>query len=80
MNNLKEKKKDDVILCKSLQDKFIDIDQDGNIHPCFLHRMYEPGEWDFDYSKILDNQYDFCFECKAKAIKRLEMFDMERIG
>jgi MoaA/NifB/PqqE/SkfB family radical SAM enzyme len=80
MNSLKEKKKDDIILCKSLQDKFIDIDQDGNIHPCFLHRMYKPGKWDFDYSKILDNQYDFCFECKAKVIKRLEMFNMERIG
>jgi len=69
------------ILCKSLQENFIDIDQFGNVHPCFLHRMNVPGVFDItDYSKILAGTYDFCFECEEKSIKLLELFNMERIG
>jgi len=73
--------KDGIILCKSLQENFIDIDQFGNVHPCFLHRMNVPGLFNIeDYSKILSGTYDFCFECESKSIKLLDIFGMERIG
>ena len=71
---------DGIILCKSLQENFIDIDQFGNVHPCFLHRMSGPSFDINNYNKILNGEYDFCFECEAKTIKLLDIFEMERIG
>jgi hypothetical protein len=51
--------------CPSLRTKYVSIDQNGKVFPCYLHRVYNSNlNWNFDYSKILNAEYDFCFECE----------------
>jgi MoaA/NifB/PqqE/SkfB family radical SAM enzyme len=51
--------------CPSLKTKFVAIDQNGKMFPCYLHRVYNPNlDWNFDYTSILNAEHDFCFECE----------------
>ncbi|MFG1483975.1 radical SAM protein [Halobacteriovorax sp. HFRX-2_2] len=67
--------------CKSLEEKFVAIDQWGEIFPCFLYRIYNVGEkFNLDYSKINQFKYDFCYECEAMTTKMLDDIGLERMG
>lgn len=69
------------ICCKSLETKFIAIDQFGNVFPCFLYRFYAHKKFSTsDYSDILAYKYDFCYECEEHTKRLLEMNNMERMA
>jgi MoaA/NifB/PqqE/SkfB family radical SAM enzyme len=60
-----ENKKSCSMDCPSHKTKFVAIDQHGKMFPCYLHRVYNQNiNWDFDYTKIMNAEYDFCFECE----------------
>jgi len=65
--------------CKSLETKFIALDQFGNETPCFLYRMYSKDKFNRDYTKILNGQYDFCYECECNTCGMLEKNNLERM-
>lgn len=67
--------------CKSLETKFIAIDQFGEIYPCFLYRIYNTNEkFDLNYEKINNFTYDFCYECESMTTFLLEKYSLERMG
>ena len=67
--------------CKSLDTKFLAIDNFGRITPCFLHRMHTDDNFDYnDYSKILKFDYDFCYECESMTALLIESNGMERMA
>jgi len=67
--------------CKSFETKFISIDNYGNIHPCFLYRMYKKEPFDHtDYDKIHEFENDFCYECESLTTSMLERNGLERMG
>ncbi|WP_408098564.1 radical SAM protein [Peredibacter sp. HCB2-198] len=67
--------------CKSLETKFIAIDQFGEIYPCFLYRIYNTNEkFDLNYEKINKFTYDFCYECESMTTFLLEKYSLERMG
>lgn len=67
--------------CKSLEERFVAIDQWGEIFPCFLYRIYNVGEkFNLDYTEINKFKYDFCYECEAMTTKLLEDNGLERMG
>ncbi|MDD0854370.1 radical SAM protein [Halobacteriovorax sp. GB3] len=67
--------------CKSLEERFVAIDQFGEITPCFLYRIYNGDEkFNLDYTKINKFTYDFCYECEAVTTQMLEDNGLERMG
>jgi len=67
--------------CKSLETKFIAIDQFGEIYPCFLYRIYNSEEkFTLNYEKINKYTYDFCYECESMTTFLLEKYKLERMG
>lgn len=67
--------------CKSLETKFIAIDQFGETYPCFLYRIYNTNEkFDLNYEKINKFTYDFCYECESMTTFLLEKYSLERMG
>ncbi len=70
------------IQCKSLEDKKVYISQEGNISACYIHYEYEPKDIfdiskDFDYSKILDFNYDSCFLCEKKTKFKIDKMELD---
>lgn len=67
--------------CKSLETRFIAIDQFGEIYPCFLYRIYNSDEkFTLNYEKINKYTYDFCYECESMTTFLLEKYNLERMG
>lgn len=66
--------------CKSIQTKFISIDQFGKIYPCFLYKLYENKDFNLDYSEILNNKKDYCFECEKMTAILIEKQGLERMA
>ena len=67
--------------CKSLETKFIAIDQFGETYPCFLYRIYNTDEkFNLNYEKINKFTYDFCYECESMTTFLLEKYRLERMG
>lgn len=70
-----------IVECKSYDEHFISIDNNGDISPCFLYRMYVKEKWDMDYTDIMDYKYDFCYECEKMAHSLIKKFTgLERMG
>ncbi len=65
------------IQCKSIKTKFISIDQFGNENPCFLYKLFTDDKFNYDFSDILDNKYEFCYECDKMNAVILEINDIE---
>ena len=63
--------------CKSFNTKYLSIDNFGDVHPCFLYRQYQKEEFNLDYTKIHNHEYDFCYECDAFTSKLLEEVGIE---
>jgi MoaA/NifB/PqqE/SkfB family radical SAM enzyme len=63
-----------IVDCKSYEDHFIIIDNNGKIFPCFLYRMYIDEDWNLDYGDILRYKYDFCYECERKSFNMIKSF------
>jgi len=73
--------KKSLIKCKSFDDKFVAIDQFGKIYPCFLYRLYEKNiNFNLNYEKIFNFDYDFCYECEKNTTAILEQNGLERMG
>ena len=72
--------KDAIIRCKSLEKKFVAIDQFGKITPCFLYRLYSPDKFEKNYDLINKYTYDFCYECESLSCKMLEKNNLERMA
>lgn len=67
--------------CKSFETQFISIDNFGDIHPCFLYRMYKKVPFDHtDYTEIFKFTHDFCYECESLTTSMLERNGLERMG
>ncbi len=67
--------------CKSFELRFLNIDNFGNIHPCFLYRIYKGTPFDHnDYSEIHEFKNKFCYECESLTKSMLERNGMERMG
>lgn len=67
--------------CKSFETRFISIDNFGDIHPCFLYRIYKKTPFDHtDYGEIHKFTYDFCYECESLTTSMLERNGLERMG
>ena len=79
-NYIKTKNGQSEIECRSLHDKFINIDNFGNISPCFLYKLYEKKPFeDLDYSNIVKYKYDFCFECEKYIKQQMQKFGIEQM-
>lgn len=65
--------------CKSLEMKFLALDQFGNATPCFLYRLHQKENFDQDYTKILNGEYSFCYECESNTCGMLEKNNLERM-
>ena len=66
--------------CKAFNDKSQILDVNGNIYPCYLFMEAQNGkEWDEDYSKILNGNYDVCKFCEEGIVKVLENSDLTYI-
>lgn len=62
--------------CSSFNRRFVSIDNTGKMFPCYMHRVYNHDmDWDFDYSRILKAEYDFCHECENFTSKIINNTD-----
>jgi MoaA/NifB/PqqE/SkfB family radical SAM enzyme len=62
--------------CSSFNRKFVSIDNNGKMFPCYLHRIYNKNmNWDFDYTDILDAKFDFCRECEKFTSDMIKAVD-----
>ncbi len=67
--------------CKSFELRYLSIDNFGNIHPCFLYRMYKKTPFDHtDYTEIHEFKNRFCYECESLTATMLERNGLERMG
>lgn len=58
------------VLCKSLEEKKLYIDQAGKMSACYVHYEYEPQHEfkdEFDYTSILNFEYPDCWACTKKC-------------
>ena len=77
----KKKKGGCQMLCKSLEERFVAIDQYGKLSPCFLYRIYnKEKEFSLNYNEINQFTYNFCYECEAVTTELLEANGLERMG
>jgi hypothetical protein len=77
---IKTKIRQSEIECRSLHDKFINIDNFGNISPCFLYKLnIEESFENLDYSNIVKYKYDFCFECEKHIKQQMQKFGIEQM-
>jgi len=66
------------IKCKSLEDKKVYINVQGQISPCYIHAEYYPKEdFNFDYTKIINFSYDKCGLCEEKTRCNIERFGLD---
>jgi len=67
------------LICKSLQDHKVHINQSGKVSACYIHAEFEPqhtfDDEVMDYTGILEFNYPDCFLCE----KRTRMF-IEKLG
>jgi hypothetical protein len=56
------------------------IDIDGKVYPCYLFLEASNGkEWDGDYDKILNMQYEVCKYCDRAVIDLCDKKDLRYI-
>ncbi len=67
------------VICKSLEDKKIYINQSGDMSACYIHYEYEPNDTfegdEFDYEDILDFKFHDCALCEKST-----RFKIEKLG
>lgn len=62
--------------CSSFNRRFVSIDNTGRMFPCYMHRLYNHSmDWNFDYTEILNAQYDFCYECEKFTSSMIDATD-----
>lgn len=62
--------------CSSFNRRFVSIDNNGRMFPCYLHRIYNKDmQWNFDYTDILDAKFDFCRECEKFTSDMIKSVD-----
>lgn len=80
LDKIRRKKYRD-ISCYSLDHKYVRIDNFLNISPCVCYRLYFDEDFGkngkLDYGKILNNEYDFCFECDMEMRKFMSKTDRD---
>jgi organic radical activating enzyme len=80
IEKLANKRKNKPRTCKAYNDKSQIMDIYGKIYPCYLFMESQNGkEWDNDYSKILNGDYDVCKFCEKGIVKMLESADLTYI-
>jgi organic radical activating enzyme len=72
----KRKIKKPQIICKSKENSFLEIDNKGQIFPCFVYRLNR-NNWDGNFDEIEDFKYSFCYECDKFNRQILENNNME---
>ncbi len=80
----KSDSKDYKILCDSIKKKSIYINQYGKVYPCYSYVEFQPNEdliadndGYFDYSKILNFQYEDCFKCENRTKCLIDKLDLD---
>ena len=74
-SSIAKRKKNRCLECQSLKHKIVRIDNYGVISPCVCYRIYNDENFlkngVFNYTEILNNKYDFCYECDKDMIDYL---------
>ncbi len=74
-SSIAKMKRNKCLECQSLKHKIVRIDNYGVISPCVCYRLYNDENFlkngVFDYKDILDNKFDFCYECDKDMINYL---------
>jgi MoaA/NifB/PqqE/SkfB family radical SAM enzyme len=66
--------------CMSWENKSQQVDINGKVYPCYLFLEASKGkEWDGDYEKILNMQYDVCKYCDRAVIELCDKKDLRYI-
>jgi MoaA/NifB/PqqE/SkfB family radical SAM enzyme len=66
--------------CMSWEHQSQQIDIDGKVYPCYLFLEASKGkEWDGDYDKILNMQYEVCKYCDRAVIDLCDKKDLRYI-
>lgn len=75
--NNKDKKKHQAACC-SIEENSIHVRQDGKVYPCYVW-MEESGieDWDGDYDKITNLNYECCKYCEKNTKKLFKMMGCE---
>lgn len=65
------------INCYSLENRYVRIDPFLTVSPCICWRMYNDQQFidkdgNMDYSSIIENKHDFCYECERNMRRFLE--------
>ncbi|WP_419172856.1 radical SAM protein [Halobacteriovorax sp.] len=64
--------------CRSFHNRSIHIDQFGRVYPCYIWlEESRKEEWDLDYKKIKDFEYECCQICEKNCKKLMDMWDLE---
>lgn len=78
--------KEHILNCSSIDKKSIYITQYGKYYPCYSYTEFSPDEdlvadedGNFDYSKILDFQYEDCFKCEHRTKCLIEKLNLDFI-
>ena len=72
-------KRQSQIECRSFVDKFINIDSQLDVYPCFLYKMYANNNFNLDYADILAYKHDFCYECEKNIKQLLAQYKIEQM-
>lgn len=66
--------------CMSWENKSQQVDIDGKVYPCYLFLEASKGEeWDGDYNKILNMEYDVCKYCDRAVVDLCNKKDLRYI-
>ena len=67
------------IYCKSIENKFLYIDQYGTKHPCFIfakeHKFYNQ----FTFNDINENKFNSCWGCDTSCVSKLNRLKIDRM-
>ncbi len=67
------------IYCKSIENKFLYIDQYGVSHPCFIfakeHKFYNQ----FSFKNINENKFKSCWGCDTSCVSKLNRLNIDRM-
>lgn len=67
-------------ICRSLKEKHLNIDNFGNVFPCFLYKAYLGTHFSFnDYNRISSGKYHFCEICDSTFLHWMNMYKIEQI-